>query len=81
EEEDEEEDLEEEEASAKTVEACALGLWADSPNRRLFQSRYALEDLMALPAPASAEAEVKLTTPLSKNVTLNAPLVAAPMDT
>ncbi|CAE6971167.1 impdh [Symbiodinium sp. CCMP2592] len=42
---------------------------------------YALEDLLALPAPASAEAEVKLTTPLSKNVTLNAPLVAAPMDT
>jgi len=40
-----------------------------------------LEDLLALPAPASSEAEVKLTTQLSKNVTLNAPLVAAPMDT
>lgn len=43
---------------------------------------YNLEDLLALPAPAATtEVEVTMTTQLSKNVTLNSPLVAAPMDT
>eukprot|EP00438_Fugacium_kawagutii_P001872 Skav216335 [mRNA] locus=scaffold3350:319832:324838:+ [translate_table: standard] len=45
-------------------------------------SRYNLEDLLALPAPAATtELEVTMTTQLSKNVMLNSPLVSAPMDT
>lgn len=43
---------------------------------------YQLEDLLALPAPAATtEVEVTLATQLSKNIVLNSPLVAAPMDT
>ncbi|CAE7580054.1 impdh [Symbiodinium natans] len=58
-----------------------LSLFQGQVGEVIVSQPYGLEDLLALPAPASAEAEVKLGTQLSKNVTLNAPLVAAPMDT
>jgi IMP dehydrogenase len=43
---------------------------------------YNYDDLISLPGPATHPvAEVELTTLFSKNVTLNTPIVAAPMDT
>eukprot|EP00930_Biecheleria_cincta_P056498 TRINITY_DN42602_c0_g1_i1.p1 TRINITY_DN42602_c0_g1~~TRINITY_DN42602_c0_g1_i1.p1 ORF type:complete len:497 (+),score=103.74 TRINITY_DN42602_c0_g1_i1:87-1577(+) len=60
--------------------ASVDGLDADS----IFNSPcmgYNFEDLVALPAPASSDREVDLTTALTRNVTIMSPFVSAPMDT